>query len=63
MGIVDVYDAITTARPYKPAATPAQAFEELVKEARRGWRRQDLVDAFIALRIGEPATHPSGVVQ
>jgi putative two-component system response regulator len=63
MGIVDVYDAITTARPYKPAATPAQAFEELLKEVRRGWRRQDLVDAFIALRIGEPATHPSGVVQ
>jgi HD-GYP domain-containing protein (c-di-GMP phosphodiesterase class II) len=32
-----VYDAITLARPYKPAATPAQAFEELMTEAKRGW--------------------------
>jgi cyclic di-GMP phosphodiesterase len=49
MGIVDVYDAITTARPYKAAATPEQAFDELIGEAKRGWRRQDLVDAFIAV--------------
>jgi putative two-component system response regulator len=51
MGIVDVYDAITTARPYKAAASPDQAYAELVDEARRGWRRRDLVDAFIALKI------------
>jgi putative two-component system response regulator len=55
MGIVDVYDAITTTRPYKAAATKEQAYRELAEEADRGWRRRDLVDAFIALGIGAPA--------
>jgi putative two-component system response regulator len=53
MGIVDVYDAITTARPYKAAATPEQAYAELIQEATLGWRRRDLVDAFIALKTRE----------
>ena len=53
MGIVDVYDAITTDRPYKVAATAAQAYTELTEEVARGWRRKDLVDAFIALKIEE----------
>jgi response regulator RpfG family c-di-GMP phosphodiesterase len=56
MGIVDVYDAITTARPYKPAAPPARACEELLKEVQRGWRRPDLVETFIALRLDDPVT-------
>ena len=51
MGIVDVYDAITTTRPYKPAASPEQAYVELMQEVNQGWRRRDLVDAFIALKI------------
>jgi len=51
MGIVDVFDAITTTRPYKAAATAEQAYAELMQEAARGWRRTDLVDAFIALKI------------
>jgi putative two-component system response regulator len=49
MGIVDVYDAITTARPYKRALAPEQAYGELIGEVKRGWRRQDLVDVFISL--------------
>ena len=49
MGIVDLYDAVTTARPYKAAASPEHAFDELLDEVKKGWRRKDLVDAFIAL--------------
>jgi putative two-component system response regulator len=49
MGIVDVYDAVTTSRPYKNAATPERAYEELMGEVHGGWRRRDLVDAFISL--------------
>jgi len=58
MGIVDVYDAVTTARPYKPAASAERAFEELASEARRGWHREDLVDAFTFLgRHGQLPGH------
>ena len=54
MGIVDVYDAITTARPYKVAASRDQAYDELMGEVKRGWRRKDLVEAFIALKMNAP---------
>jgi putative two-component system response regulator len=56
MGIADVYDAITTMRPYKPAATAEHAYAELLQEVKQGWRRRDLVEAFIALNIEEPNT-------
>ena len=46
IGIVDVFDALITARPYKPALRPTEAVEELVAEAARGWRRPDLVGVF-----------------
>ena len=49
IGIVDVFDAITTARPYKAAAPAERGFEELAVEAARGWHRRDLVDAFAQL--------------
>ena len=56
MGIVDVFDAMATDRPYKRATTAEQAYEDLTGEANRGWRRKDLVEAFIALREqGVPA--------
>jgi putative two-component system response regulator len=50
--IVDIYDALTTARAYKPALSKEQAYEELRAEARRGWRRADLVEAFITANLG-----------
>ena len=55
MGIVDVYDAITTTRPYKAAASAEQAYAELMDEVARGWRRRDLVEAFIALKMDVPS--------
>ena len=52
MGIVDVYDAVTTERPYKKAATRERACDELLGEVTCGWRRKDLVDAFISISCG-----------
>ena len=53
MSVVDVFDALTNARPYKAAFPPARAYEELVREATQGWRDHELVDLFIGL--GRPA--------
>jgi putative two-component system response regulator len=47
--IADVFDALTTLRPYKGAVSAGEAFAELAREAERGWHRRDLVDAFIHL--------------
>jgi putative two-component system response regulator len=49
MGIVDVYDALTTDRPYRKALTTAEACATLEREADRGWRRVDLVREFTTL--------------
>jgi putative two-component system response regulator len=49
VGIVDVYDAITTTRPYRAARPPEHAYEELMNEAARGLHRQDLIREFLAL--------------
>jgi putative two-component system response regulator len=52
IGIVDVYDAMTTTRPYRAALGPNQALSALADEVRRGWRRADLVEALTAARRG-----------
>ena len=46
MGIVDVFDALTTSRPYKSALPRDAALEELRREVDRGWRSRELVDVF-----------------
>jgi response regulator RpfG family c-di-GMP phosphodiesterase len=40
----DIYDAITTDRPYHRARTRASAIEFLHMEASKGWRDHELVD-------------------
>jgi putative two-component system response regulator len=47
--IADVFDALTTLRPYKAAVSAEEAFAELVREAERGWHQRGLVDAFVDL--------------
>ena len=49
VSIVDIFDALTTPRPYKPAYSIEMAFDELRYEVCLGWRRRDLVEEFIAL--------------
>ena len=47
IGIVDVFDAMTTKRPYREALPIPRAAEQLRGEVARGWRRADLVSAFL----------------
>jgi putative two-component system response regulator len=49
VSIADLYDAVTTARPYRPQLPAEHAYNELRDEARRGLRAADLVEAFIEL--------------
>ena len=47
MAIVDIYDAITQERHYKPARTRSEALKILSKERDRGKLDSDLVDFFL----------------
>jgi putative two-component system response regulator len=44
--VTDIYDALTTARPYKPARSHEDALEVLQREADYGWRDPELVSLF-----------------
>ncbi len=45
--VADIFDALITARPYKPAMTREEAFHMLEQEVRAGWRDPELVPLFI----------------
>jgi len=44
--LADVYDALTTDRPYRRASPPAVGLEIMRQECARGWWNRDLLDAF-----------------
>lgn len=46
---VDIYDALTTDRPYRKALSTADAFAVMREEVERGWWDGSLVDEFEAL--------------
>ena len=47
--VCDIYDALTSARCYKPAMTHEEAVEILREEVRRGWRDPRVVSAFLKI--------------
>jgi putative two-component system response regulator len=49
VSIVDVFDALTTDRPYRKALPTATAYRIMRDEARGGWCPEDMVAAFIGL--------------
>jgi putative two-component system response regulator len=44
--VVDIYDALTTQRSYKPALTHERALQIMEEEVARGWRDPELVPLF-----------------
>lgn len=47
--VVDVYDALTTTRPYRAALTSRKAFSIMEEEVERGWWDRELVETFKGL--------------
>jgi len=44
--VADIYDALTSERPYKQALSTEEAFRVMEEEVRRGWRDPELVPLF-----------------
>jgi cyclic di-GMP phosphodiesterase len=49
VSIVDVFDALTTDRPYRAALSVATACQMMRGDARGGWCREELLETFIEL--------------
>jgi putative two-component system response regulator len=49
IGVIDVYEAITTQRPYQQAKPVDVAIGVLRGQVERGWRRRDVVEEFVRL--------------
>jgi putative two-component system response regulator len=47
--LADIYDALTTKRPYKHAFSPAEALRIMQEEAAKGWRDPRLMKTFAEL--------------
>ena len=54
--VADIYDALTTARSYKPAYSHAHAVEIMMEESNRGWRDPELIPLFA--EITQPGVSP-----
>ncbi|MEM1395144.1 MAG: two-component system response regulator [Cyanobacteria bacterium P01_A01_bin.80] len=44
--LIDIYDALTSERPYKKAFTPTEALSIMMEETEKGWRDKKLVQKF-----------------
>lgn len=57
--IVDIYDALTTERPYRKALPPEEAFSIMRAEAERGWWDASVLDEFEAMVLGYTLLQPA----
>jgi len=57
--VADIYDALTTARSYKPAFSHTHALEIMLEESQRGWRDPELIPLFAEIRPDAAADHVS----
>ncbi len=60
VGVVDVYDALTTVRPYRGRLTRAAAVAELHNELRAGRFAAHVVEAVLTITEGSPLTPTYG---
>jgi putative two-component system response regulator len=44
--VIDIYDALTSERPYKRAYSPEEALRIITEETKRGWRNPELIEKF-----------------
>jgi cyclic di-GMP phosphodiesterase len=58
--IADIYDALTTERPYKKALPTQEAFAIMREEVKRGWWDGSILDEFAAVVHGYEPVHPAG---
>jgi putative two-component system response regulator len=57
IGVVDVYDAVTSRRPYQPVQSADEAVQLLREQVERGWRQREIVEAFAGIiRCGQLET-------
>jgi putative two-component system response regulator len=54
--VLDAFDALTSARPYKAAFCSEEAMSLLLEETAQGKWDPDIMDAFVRFRAGEAAT-------
>jgi len=57
--VADIYDALTTARPYKPAFSHDRAMAIMLEEVRRGWRDPELVPLFAEVVQSQEDAEPN----
>jgi putative two-component system response regulator len=56
--ITDIYDALTTDRPYRKALSTEKAIAIMREEVKRGWWDGSILDEFEAVVHGDEPVHP-----
>ena len=56
--ITDIYDALTTDRPYRKALPSGKAFAIMREEVKRGWWDASILDEFESIVLGSGALQP-----
>ena len=59
VAVVDVFDALTTSRPYRGALSATEAYDIMLKEAASGWCPVPLVQTFVDLHRNRYAPAPA----